>query len=203
MINIERVQKNKDTNKNIKIYGYLQSHLYFDEYKDDILELFKSDGESLQYIKDKYSVLFDDEYTCISLHVRMNYGGIDYNFNFFEKSIAHFTEQFPNAYFLVFSNNIDSIRPWFENKNINYLIVNNDVDYLDLWTMSLCKHNIISQSTFSWWGAYLNNNSEKIVIYPNDALRIFWGKLYDHPVCIERKYEHFKPEWIGLEVNTF
>ena len=194
---------------NMKLYGYLQSHVYFDEYRDDILTLFEPDDKSLQYIKTVYPVLFDDNYICISLHVRMNYCGIDYNFNYFKKAIEYFTEKYSNTtvkpFFLVFSNNIDSIKEWFREKDseIPHLFVNNRVDYLDLWTMSLCKHNIISHSTFSWWGAYLNANPDKIVLYPSDSLRIFWGKLYNEPQCIERKWEHYKPEWIGLEINTF
>jgi len=204
---VEEIEKSSDVN--IKLYGYLQSHVYFDQYRNDILDLFEIDNRSFHYIKNIYPILFDDKYVCISLHVRMNYCGIDYNFNYFKQAIQYFIEEYSHTglkpYFLVFSNNIDSIKDWFygNNEQIPYLIVNNSVDYLDLWTMSLCKHNIISHSTFSWWGAYLNNNPEKKVLYPNDALRIFWGKLYDEPQNVERKTEHYKPEWIGLEVNTF
>jgi hypothetical protein len=205
--NIIKVVSNS-SNSNIKLYGYLQSHVYFDECRDDLINMFEIDDKSMEYIKTSYPRLFDENFVCISLHVRMNYCGIDYNFNYFKKAIEYFTEKYANTNkqlcFFVFSNNIDSIKEWFRGKNdILYRIVNNPVDYLDLWTMSLCKHNIISHSTFSWWGAYLNKNSDKIVLYPNDALRIFWGKLYNDPQCIERKWEHYKPEWIGLEVNTF
>ena len=142
-------------------------------------------------------------YTCVSLHVRMNYCRINYNTNFFVKAIQYFKEKYPNVVFLVFSNDIDLVKDWFQTvEDIKYVIVSNKYDYLDLWAMSLCKHNIISHSTFAWWGAYLNKNEDKIVMYPDDSLRIFWGELYSEPQNVERRYEHYKPEWIGMKVDT-
>jgi hypothetical protein len=196
---LERIKNNLE--KNIKIEGYFQSHLYFDEYRNDILDLFEIDNTSLNYIKNKYPILFDDTKTCISIHIRMNYANcINYNFNYFEKAINYFNEKFDNIHFLVFSNNIKSIHQWFE--NTDYTIVTNNIDYVDLGIMSLCKHNIITHSTFSWWGAYLNNNPNKIVIYPKDALKISMGCLFPNIVFEQRVNEFYMPEWISFDVDT-
>ena len=56
--------------------------------------------------------------------------------------------------------------------------------------MSMCKHNIIANSTFSWFGAYFNNNPNKIVCYPS----IWFGKLYKH-YCTK---DLFDDKWIKV-----
>lgn len=84
-------------------------------------------------------ILFDESYTCVSLHVRMNYCRINYNTNFFVKAIQYFKGKYPNVVFLVFSNDIDLVKDWFQTvEDIKYVILSNKYDYLDLWAMSLC-----------------------------------------------------------------
>jgi hypothetical protein len=77
--------------------------------------------------------------------------------------------------YLIFSDD-----PEWCKQNFNFIedkvIIEGNQDYLDLYLMSFCKNNIISNSTFGWWGAWLNKNIGKKVIIPE----IWYGPKYSH-----------------------
>ena len=68
--------------------------------------------------------------------------------------------------FLIFSDDI----VWCKNNFVGdkFIFIEGEEDYIDLWLMSLCNHNIIANSSFSWWGAWLNKNNNKTVIAPKN-----------------------------------
>ena len=87
---------------------------------------------------------------------------------YYLKAIEYFNNKLSNPIFYIFTDNINWVR-----KNIpihnNYIITEWNRGYKsnqDMYLMTQCKHNIISMSSFSWWGAWLNKNTEKIVIAP-------------------------------------
>lgn len=86
--------------------------------------------------------------------------------DYYSRSIQNLNNQ--NSHFLVFSDDPDFLSKWPVLKRINYTIASGKdfKDYEELYIMSKCQHNIISNSTFSWWGAMLNKNSNKTVICP-------------------------------------
>ena len=102
-----------------------------------------------------------------------------------------------NPVFFVFSDDIEGAKNLLTKLEvkytINYVDVNSgDTDYMELMLMSECKHFIIANSTFSWWGAWLNNNPEKIIIAP---------KVWFNDKNYQREYEKgtlIPPEWIKL-----
>ena len=200
---LNKIKANLNEYPYIQIEGYFQSHLYFDKYKFDLYNLFEIDIDSLNYIQNKYPIIFDTNITTICIHIRMNYANcINYNFNYFEKAINYFKERFHNIHFLIFSNNISSIENWFINIDVKYTYITNNIDYIDLWIMSLCKHNIITHSTFSWWGAYLNKNPNKIVTFPTETLKILSGCFHKDIKFEQRRNEYYFPNWIGIDCET-
>lgn len=185
-----------NTSAHVKINGYMQSFLYFNTYRPELCYLFRPPREYEEVVRLDYPDLFNDDVVSISIHVRMNYANvINFNKNFFIDSVNYFKRKHKNIHLFVFSNNHNEIRGWFDNLDVLCTYVSNSDDYKDMWLMSLCRNNIISHSTFAWWGAYLNCHPEKEVLYPYDALRVWWGELYATPQAPEREYEHFLPEW--------
>ena len=88
--------------------------------------------------------------------------------DYYRKAIAHLKERIGEMEIFVFSDDIDwvkeNIRSEFPMTFVNHP---GRQDYEDLYLMSLCRHNIIANSSFSWWGAWLNPNPEKVVIAPS------------------------------------
>ena len=196
----------------IYIAGYLQSHLYFNDYYNEICALIKPDLISNDLIKIKYPNLFDDNIINIAMHVRMNWGcNIRYNesFAYFFEAINYIKNNINNninnnkkIIINIFSDDINQLKNKFkfnDNECIYYL---DNFDYIDLWCMSLCNHNIISHSTLSWWGAYTNQTPDKIIVYPKDILRMHDATVHNVPVHLERITEHYKSEWIGLDTKN-
>lgn len=164
--------------KNILLNGYFQSDKYFKNNRDKILNLFSIDKVSLDYINNKYKG-FDFE-DSTSLHVRRG----DYK----NLPLHHPTceiQYYKNAIeviqpktLLIFSDDIEWCKENFKFYENKIIYIYDNPDYIELWLMSLCKNNIIANSTFSWWAAWLNNNNNKTVVAPNK----WFGPMITHEI---------------------
>lgn len=161
---------------NVKLNGYFQSEKYFKHIRNEIVDLF----DLPQIIKEKINKKYEDilEQDTCSIHVRRgDYLGLsNYHpqqpIDYYKKSIDIIGE---DKTFVIFSDDID----WCKN-NLDFIkngfFISENKDYEDLYLMSLCNNNIITNSTFSWWGAWLNRNMSKKVIAPN----IWFGVSNSH-----------------------
>ena len=94
------------------------------------------------------------------------YGGIC-TLHYYEEAIRYMCEHVQEPVFYVFSNDISWVRVNLKIPNAVYVTHNQGADsWQDMYLMSKCKHHIIANSTFSWWGAYLNRDKQKLVVCP-------------------------------------
>lgn len=144
--------------------GFFQSEKYFIKHEKEIKELFKPTQDVLDTINDKYGHLLSGN--TISLHVRRG-DYVNNSHNHPPCSIEYYSQALDTLSgdkVLVFSDDIKWCKDVFIGDRFIY--IDDEKDYIELYMMSLCKNNIISNSSFSWWGAWLNNNIDKKVVSP-------------------------------------
>jgi hypothetical protein len=148
--------------KNLMIGGYFGSEKYFNKYRKEIIELFK-DQKTIRIIELSFNFK-----NSVSLHVRRG----DYLINashvcderYYKKALFHLDCQVQIDHVYIISDDIPWCKETFKDKRI--IFIEGVPDYIDFYIQTLCTHNIISNSTFSRWGAYLNENPDKIVCAP-------------------------------------
>lgn len=161
--------------ENSYIDGYWQSEKYFNSIRKQLLEEFspvKPISTQSKSIADKIKST-----TSVSIHVRRgDYISVPQNSDLYEvcsetyykEAINIIANKVENPVFYVFSNEPE----WFENnikidfpvEFVRHNTGNNSFE--DMYLMSLCQHNIIANSSFSWWGAWLNQHPDKLVLAP-------------------------------------
>jgi hypothetical protein len=181
------------------IKGYYQSEKYFSHNYDKIIDMLK-----IKNMQEKNKLLFKS----IAIHFRMG----DYlqaqhinrhiilQPSYYFNALCELSNKINiNEYkFVIFSEkcNDEIINKYIEilNLPINFIkiydIMPNLTEYEELLYMSNCDHFIIANSTYSWWGAYLSNNKNKIVICPNEW---FGSELKHYNLC-----DLFPTNWIKI-----
>jgi hypothetical protein len=192
---------------NVLLYGYFQSPKYFEQFKLHIFKIIHL-FDKQQNIKEKFSGLFDTAGEIVSLHFRLGdykekrYHHTIMNYEYYENALAHIVVNVPAVsrvlYFCESEDNeyvlgqISRLQNRFP--NIEFCkVFDTAEDYEQLLIMSCCHHNIIANSSFSWWGAYFNGFQEKIVCFPS----AWFGEGYQN-------YNHcdmIPDEWIKIQAN--
>jgi len=157
------------------IFGYFQSEKYFKHVEEEIQDILTF-NKDVQYQSNDIFPKVNTQ--TVSIHLRRgDYVNLQQYHpicspEYYMSAFSYFQDEDYN--FLVFSDDIEYCKQLFgEAENLTYIYTNND--FVDLCLMSMCDHNIIANSSFSWWGAWLNKNRNKKVIAP----RKWFGPAYD------------------------
>lgn len=150
-----------------------QSYRYFDQYRDDIIRQFQPNFDFSPEASELRNDIRNDD-KSVAIHVRRG----DYiqvngciSAEYYKQAISEMLQRVPGARFYFFSDDIPWVKENFANIE-NAVFVNNDKTISDLeefFIMSSANHQIIANSTYSWWAAYLNQNLSKIVYAPEVA----------------------------------
>jgi hypothetical protein len=188
----------KNLTKNTRAYmvGRYQEYYYMKNMREGLLTDFAFKQDMPKSVGMYYSEIIRND--SVSIHARRgDYTGAKEfdicSINYFRNAVNCISEIIENPVYYIFSDDLKWAKNNF-NFLKNYAIVDNsqyeNADYFDLYLMTNCKHNIIPNSTFSWWGAWLNQNPDKIVICPEK-----WNGLdlvYTDEIC--------PPEWKRVDI---
>lgn len=167
--------------------GYFQSEKYFEDIKEEVRKafvfqpaVFKKLDTELRNKMDRYIEAMEES-CSVSLHIRRGdylenqevYGDICTD-AYYDAAIKIMKERIITPVFYVFSNDEAWAEGWCREQEKMHRCAfvpvkgfPEEMGYFDMYLMSLCKHHVIANSSFSWWGAWLNGREDKILIAPD------------------------------------
>ena len=188
------------------LVGYFQSYKYFHEHSDMIIRRFGFDAQK-EIVFDKLQFKTDDLNRCISMHFRLG----DYKqlqqyhplmpYTYYVNALGFIQHTTPGPYTVFYfceEVDVDAVMKTIctlQDLFPAYTFLRGEAtleDWEQMMFMSGCHHNIIANSSFSWWGAYLNRWSDKIVCYPS----IWFGEAAPHDTK-----DLCPPEWTRIRVK--
>jgi len=170
---------------NIYINGNFENPAYFQDYKNDLIQIFKPKKEKINQQNPLINQLQNSN--SVSIHIRRNRFSdqvgltdnklfaaeskrlTDESINYINKAINYFNNKIDNPKYFIWSNDHHDINKFTKNLITSdfHLVQNNDA-INDFYLFSFSKHFIVSPSSFHWWGAWLNSNDDKICLYPSN-----------------------------------
>lgn len=145
--------------------GYFQSSKNFLGFDEEIKKIFSPTKEFVSEMYEKYSEL--NQENTLSIHIRRGdcFMNPDIhpiaNEKYVERALKEIGEY---SHVFIFSDDKNWVIDNLKFENVTYV---DEEDYREMWLMSLCKNHIMVNSTFSWWGTFLNTNPNKKIIAPS------------------------------------
>jgi hypothetical protein len=181
----------------VMLMGPFSSWKYFHHHREELLKVLAPSPEVLDYLHAKYADLIANPNT-VGVHVRtanknvhpyIPFLGLDY----FGLAMDHFSA---DSLFVVFSDRIGWCKKNFSEKfpDRKFIFIEENDHIQDLFLLSMMKNHILSNSTYSWWGAYLNTNPEQRVCVPDKWLVPRFNVVVD---------DFYMPQWIKIEHEFF
>ena len=196
-----------NNNVNIMLSGYFQSYKYFQENYDIIcrmLNIHEKRLDILEEVVDRFHIMHFLE-KSISMHFRLgDYKNLpDYHPimspDYYKNALQYIVNKIdytPNVLYFCEDDDVESVNETIQLLKNEFPTIEFErgTNALDDWQqmllMSCCNHNIIANSSFSWWGAYLNVNPTKIVCYPS----VWFGRAMNDVVVTDL----FPYEWVKI-----
>ena len=161
--------------KDVYVEGYWQSENYFSHIRNVLLNEICLEETRCSNKMKEYKSKIEKTINSVSIHIRRG----DYVSNtqttafhglcglqYYKNAMQHIEQSIPNPTYFIFSDDKAYVKEVFNGKQNLIIIENVPNDYEELFLMSYCNHNIIANSSFSWWGAWLNDTANKQVISP-------------------------------------
>ena len=184
------------------ISGYWQDERYFENVQEDVRNAFV-----FRNIDNRNILLGKEMSACdsVSLHIRRG----DYlkfpnllvcTPSYYNRAIDYIKEHVKNPVFYVFSDDLDWSEQFMKKQSVEFHMVGHNRgkdSYKDMYLMTCCRHNIIANSSFSWWGAWLGKRGGKIVVRPSEWIK---GKSKDPCPANWVKVDNPPPHYGSLNI---